>query len=150
MKSFNRLLPIFFILGLVPLVLHGAAGVQQRFDVDLLKHTAEHLGFGFKTANLLELLEVAKDMPEVSEGKITVKVQVPEFIGIPSNAIKELFKANGLDLDVEWQKAVGDLNPRKLVGLTAVLPPEGSPRPDIVTRGGTVTKQSPLEVLKHE
>ena len=60
-----------------------------RVDEGELKDNAENKGFGYKTANLMELqkLEVKRDVNDPR-----YSIQVPEFAGISSQQVKDLLR----------------------------------------------------------
>lgn len=60
---------------------------------------AETHGYGYKTANLLELQETLKSVSL----RDSITVNVPEFIGISHPDIITLFHSHGIDLQEEWK-----------------------------------------------
>ena len=85
------------------------------FNTDHLKNQAEIAGFGYKTANLLVLKELAYT---INKAVPTHLVTVPDFIGLPNESMQQFLKTQGLDLPTQWQiiiaSAAGPLQQKKM------------------------------------
>jgi len=84
---------------------------EAFFSEERLSGNAENVGYGYKTANLMELKNV---IGNIEEGKLDgIQVKVPEFLGISSDVIKEFFKVNGIDITKEWENLIQTINPQR-------------------------------------
>lgn len=81
-------------------------------------------GYGFKTANLLQLDALIKDLKRLPHG---YNVQVPTFIGVSAQQVSVVLKKHGMDLAARWDdlletsvtladRAAKNLSPEFLVG----------------------------------
>ena len=79
---------------------------QSQISVESqVKELAQIQGLGQKTANLVILDQIAKDETLKSDlAKIGFKVEVPEFVGISSQNIKDLLRSAEFDLNSEWRE----------------------------------------------
>ncbi|MEI6789592.1 MAG: PEP/pyruvate-binding domain-containing protein [Myxococcaceae bacterium] len=71
--------------------------LASYFEPKKLEHKAEVEGYGYKTANLLELKNLFQK---------ETQFKVPEFIGIPSPIIQKLLSEADLDLPKIWDRII--------------------------------------------
>lgn len=83
---------------------------------------AETHGYGYKTANLLELQTALKTVVPIN----AISVAVPEFMGITHKDIIDLFHFHGINLPKEWnilrKKHCGSPAEQKKIILSKALP----------------------------
>jgi hypothetical protein len=71
-----------------------------------LAQLAEEKGYGYKTANLMLLQGFCESLNKGIK-KESYRCEVPEFFGIPSEAIKNFMKKElALDVDQSWQELI--------------------------------------------
>ncbi len=82
--------------------------LPSSFNADRLRDVAETQGFGYKTANLKELQTVCAIFNH-KPGPRSVRLEVPEFLGVPSNKIQEKLLAVGFNCATEWARVVATI-----------------------------------------
>ncbi len=102
---------IIYIFSILFCFLSNIQAATLSFSETRLKENAEGKGFGYKTANLMELENVVENM----QGKMSggIRVAVPEFLGETSASIKRLFLENGVNIARRWDEIVQSLQESK-------------------------------------
>jgi len=83
-----------------------ATNAKAFINQKQLDQVAQEEGFGYKTANLLELQNLVNSTLKSQLLKMGFNIQVPLFVGITSNQIHEILKNKDLDIDKLWQEIV--------------------------------------------
>lgn len=78
---------------------------SKKFNEAQLRVVAETHGFGYKTANLAELVTLCTEFNR-RYGVSSVQLKVPVFIGIASNKIQEKLLAVDFDCSAQWKMVV--------------------------------------------
>ncbi|MFH1643592.1 MAG: PEP/pyruvate-binding domain-containing protein [bacterium] len=81
----------------------GLSFFQERLD-----ENAKEVGYGYKTANLMEFKNVVDNL----SGKLPqgYQVAVPNFVGITSEQIQDFFNKNGLDIQARWNQIIPSMD----------------------------------------
>jgi len=79
--------------------------IFTRFSQEALEDYALKKGFGYKTANLMILNEVTKEVNRklARAGLAGLTTKIPKFKGISSSEVKSFLLARGFDIDKSWQ-----------------------------------------------
>lgn len=73
----------------------------NHFSQQALEYRAEGEGYGYKTANLMEIQPVFQNESQI---------KIPEFLGIPSSTIQNLLSQSGLNLQNAWNRIIQKQN----------------------------------------
>ena len=94
----------FIVLGFLFVSFSGLSrqNIEKFSPLDLEKK-AEGEGFGYKAANLFLLKSLLEDRT-LSQLIKPFKAEVPNFVGITSQEVKDLLELRKLHLDSEWLK----------------------------------------------